>query len=790
METSVLKNRTKHTGIRLSASLLFMLIVFGFVSCNPARHLEDGKYLLRSNKIKIEGKKHILDIDELENYIKQKPNTRIMGVFPFHLRTYNFLAHGKERKWKNKLKKVVGEEPVVYDEFLTKKSARQLELYAHSKGYYDAEVHDTVRLSRKKAWVKYTIVPNKPYRIRQVSFSTSDSVIGDFVLKDTTDNTVLHPGGILDYDALVLERDRISKMIRNRGYYAFSKDFIDFEVDSGLQSKLADVNLRIKLFPKHDQYRGIILNQHSKYKIRDVNLYLNIKRQSSKFDSLQVFAPPDTLTFNNTHFYYYDNMVLKPDVLFAKIDFRQGQYFSETTIDKTYRQLSGLQQFKLINIKFEELPDSLSSDSARLLDCHIQLTTIISQGYQVELEGTNSSNHWGIGGNLLYYHKNLFGGAEIFNMKFSGALEVQREFVSNTADNFLPNTFEYGVETSMTIPKFWIPFKAGRMLRKYQPKTALSFSYSHQKRTNYTRKIINAGFGYQWNSSQFKKHRFNPIELNIINLTDTSAEFSQYFDTLYLKHSYEAQFISVSSYTFELSTQDLKRQFSDFIFLRSRTELAGNIISGLNELLGVNKTADGYYELFNTRFAQFVRGDIDLRYYKHLNEHSLLVYRGFFGIGIPYGNNHVLPFVKKYFSGGSNGIRAWQIRSLGPGSFVDDSSFPDLAADMKIEANLEYRFDVAWKLKGAFFIDAGNIWAINRYDERPGALFTFHSFYKEMAIGTGLGARFDFDFLLFRIDLGIKVRDPELPEGSRMIWGNRKLGIGDYSWNFGIGYPF
>jgi hypothetical protein len=412
-------------------------------------------------------------------------------------------------------------------------------------------------------------------------------------LQDTTGNTLLHQGGILDFDVLEDERSRIAKMIRNKGFFAFTKDYIEYLVDSSLQSNQADIILRIKLFPTRGKDRKVILTQHSKYKIRDINVYLNIKRQPVKTDSLQVFAFPDTLTYNNTHFFYNHKMDIKYDVLLSKIEFKGGAYFSERSIDQTYRQLSGLQQFKLINIKFEELPDSLSPDSTKYLDCHIQLTTLTSKAYQVELEGTNSSNHWGIGGNLLFNHKNLLGGAEIFNIKFSGALEVQREFVTSSSETYLPNTFEYGLETNMTIPKFWIPFNAGRMLRKYHPKTALSFSYSHQKRTNYTRKIINAGFGYQWNTTQFNKHRFNPIELNIINLTDTTEEFSQYFDTLY-----EAQFISVSSYTFEYSTQDLKRKYKDFIFLRSRSEVGGNILTGINALLRTKKTEDEYYELF------------------------------------------------------------------------------------------------------------------------------------------------------------------------------------------------
>ncbi|MEA3445526.1 MAG: BamA/TamA family outer membrane protein [Bacteroidota bacterium] len=784
-----MKIEIKYNLIYLLVKLIVVGAVLSFWSCNPARHLGDDEYLLKRNKIHIEGKPENLEINELENYIKQESNTRILGIFPFHLRVYNFLNIGKERKYKEKLKKVIGEEPVIFNDYLSKKTVKQLLLYVHSKGYYNAIVKDTVKFNRKKAKVFYTIIPNKPYRIRNVNYSISDSIVHNLVLEDSTTNILLHPGGIFDFDILEDERDRITKVIRNKGYYAFSKDFIDYLVDSALASKQVEITIRIKLYPTRKEGKKLVAKPHSKFNIRNINLYIDLNQKQIKDDSLQVFAPTDTLKFENIHFYYRDKLRIKPAVLLSKIHFKNGKYFSEEDIDQTYRNLSALQQFRLVNIQFEEIPDSLTFDSSKYLDCHIQLTSMVSQSYQVELEGTNSSNHWGIGGNLLYSHRNLFGGAEMFDVKFSGALEVQRNFVSSSTENFLPNTFEYGVETKITFPKFWIPFNAGRVLRKYHPKTAMSFRYNHQKRTDYTRTLLNAGFGYKWNSDQFHKHLFNPIELNVINLSDTSSAFSQYFDTLYLKHSYESQFISASSYSYEFSNQNLKRK-RNFIFIRSRIETAGNIINLSSMIAGSKKTDGDYYELFNNHYAQYIRSDVDFRFYKYMSKHSLLVYRGFIGVGIPYGNSKVLPFVKKYFSGGANGIRAWQIRSLGPGSFKDASSFPDLAADMKIEANIEYRFDVIWMLKAAFFVDVGNIWAINKYDDRTGALFRFDSFYKEIAIGTGVGARFDFDFLLFRIDLGIKVRDPELPQGTRMIWGNRKLGVGDYSWNFGIGYPF
>ncbi|MGC9343238.1 MAG: BamA/TamA family outer membrane protein, partial [Bacteroidales bacterium] len=230
---------------------------------------------------------------------------------------------------------------------------------------------------------------------------------------------------------------------------------------------------------------------------------------------------------------------------------------------------------------------------------------------------------------------------------------------------------------------------------------------------------------------------------------------------------------------------------TDFIFFRLNLESAGNILKGIYDLAGVEKK-DGVYRLFNTEFAQYVRGDFDIRYYSVIDENSSIVYRFFAGAGLPYGNSTALPFEKKYFAGGANSIRAWQIRNLGPGSFeeTEPSTYPNKTADIKLEANIEYRFKLFWVLEGALFVDAGNIWAITENDEREGSLFKPESFYKDVAIGTGLGTRFVFSFFTFRLDLGIKARDPVISEGSKWIIGNRGLTSDDLTLNIGIGYPF
>ena len=787
MKTKI-QNIKKQTVVKL---LILSLITFLF-SCSSTKTIPDGQYLLRRNKTVIISKNNDIDKEILEEYIKQTPNTRVLGIFPFYLHMYNMLNKGKEREWKNKLKKVIGEEPVIYDKYLTDKSKKQLALYLKNKGFYNAIISDTVKNINGKAFVTYFINPNEPYRINTINYSIPDSFIRTILLNDSAKNTLLTTGKLFDVDILNAERVRITKLLHNKSYYNFSKEYIDYLIDSTLNSKQVNINMRIKLVSSIDKNQNRVFTNHKKYITRKIFVYLDMGHRQLNADSLMTNNGYDTLLYHGLTFIYKNKMPITPDVIAHQIVFKPNEFYSSKKESLCYKYLAGLRQFKFIDIQFNEIEEinKNSTDTFHSLDCHIRLVRHTSKSYQVEFEGTNSSTHWGVGENVRFNHKNLFGGAQIFSLKLSGALEVQHDIIGESnSDNFLPNTLELGLETSVKIPKFWTPLNTGRILKKYHPGTTISLLYNYQDRPDYTRTLINAGYGYHWKSSKNKNHLFNPLDLNIINLKDTTPQFSQYFDTLFLKHSYESQFISSSSYLYEFSNQD-KKKIRNFSYLRVRTEIAGNFINGMNMLLGTPKNEDDYYDLFNTRYAQYVRADIDMRYYQYINKTSLLVYRSFFGIGNPYGNSEVLPFVKKYFAGGSNGIRAWQVRSLGPGSFVDNSNFPDLAADIKFETNLEYRFDIIWKLKGAFFIDAGNIWAINKYDDREGAMFKFNSFYKEIAIGTGFGARFDFDFILFRIDLGIKARDPELPIGERFIWANRRLNGGDYSWNIGIGYPF
>ncbi len=463
-----------------------------------------------------------------------------------------------------------------------------------------------------------------------------------------------------------------------------------------------------------------------------------------------------------------------------------GDLYSLTNSQRSYRNLSSLKLFRLVTIDFTQVGD-ISPGNTGLLDCSILLTPQTLQSYTVELEGTNSSGNIGAAGNLIYQHRNLFGGAENFDLRLKGALETLKENYSSN----LGNMIELGAEVRYSIPKFLLPFKTDQFIKKYNPRTSFSVAYNYQRRPEYTRTLANVSFGYNWRGNRFLTHIVNPIELNLVKIPYKSPEFADWLEGKYIYYSYQPHLVTVTSYSLIFNNQNIQKN-TDFMYFRMNVEQAGNLLYLLYRTTGIQANNPNGYTLFNNEYSQYVRGDLDFRYYNIFDENTSLVYRVFAGAGLPYANSTALPFEKKYFAGGANGIRAWQVRNLGPGSYSEKQQtlYPNQTADIKLEGNVEYRFKLFWLLDGALFVDAGNIWAITKNDERPGARFLWDKFYKDIAVGTGFGTRFDFSFFIFRLDLGMKLRDPALPLNHRWIIGNQKLNKSDFTLNIGIGYPF
>ncbi|UCG27274.1 MAG: BamA/TamA family outer membrane protein [Bacteroidales bacterium] len=779
------------------------ILLIGFVilsSCIPTKYVPDNEYLL--NKYRIENRNRSINRKDLEKVIKQKPNRRILGL-KFHLSLYNLSRRGKDGKINNWLR-TIGEEPVIYDEYQTGKSTSQLKTVLAQKGYFNAEVFDSVELRKKKARITYSIQSNEPYMIRQVQYDFEDTTLRGIVLNDTIASTI-KPGEKYDVEILQRERDRLERLLRNEGYYTFSKHYVFFEIDSALGSNRLDIQIGIKNFQQSisgSRYRKI---PHHKYRINRVYVYPNFNPQQALSDPDAYYAGQDTISYNGLYFITKEQSGhVKPKVVVQSNYIKEGELYNLTNVEQTDNHLSSLRVFRLINIQFEEVEHE-SDTGTYLLDCIIQLAPFTQQSYMVELEGTNSAGNLGGAVNLLYQHRNLFRGAEILNLKLKGALETLTEEYVDSLELEFQNTIELGAELNLTFPKFLLPFlEAERFVKKYDPKTTFSLAYNYQRRPVYTRTSANASIGYNWFSPDYSSHLIRPIDINAVHIHNIDTVYERTIKGTYLEYSYRDVFINGLNYSYIFNNQKINRK-EDFIFFRLNMETAGNLVYGINQLANTPEPENSGYKLFGLEYAQFVKGDIDLRYNQVLNETNDLIYRISLGAAYPYGNSISVPFTEQFFSGGANGVRAWHVRSLGPGSTrAGENLFFNQTADIKLEANLEYRFKLFWILEGAWFLDAGNIWTIKEdkdiMDQDP-AFFRWNKFYKDLAVGTGLGLRFDLSFFVFRLDLGMKLRDPQgydiqadTEEGISKKWiiGNRGPSIkkDDFVLHFAIGYPF
>lgn len=734
---------------------------------------------------KIEAGKGDYDSRRLNDYVKQKPNKRII-FWKFYLSLYNLSNPEMENGFNNWLRRI-GEPPAIYDEDLKARSSEQFDLYMKNKGFYNAEISDTTIMKKHKAKVYYTVVPNQPYRIRNINYFFQDATLAPMVLADTT-SSKFKSGELFDVDVLQEERVRIESLLRDSGYYAFNRDYIYYSVDSSLQNFQVDVTLDIRNYPKQDKNGKIIHVDHPVFKIRKVYLVTDYEAMSNAAieDSGSV-VQKDTLLYDGVHIVYGKKPNIRPGVVTQKNYITPTALYDASDVQRTYRNLSSLSAFSKVNIRFTEV----ETDSS-LLDCEVIVAPSTKQAYQLKLEGTNSAGNIGAAANVSYRHRNLFGGSEQFDLSFKGAIEALSENISEADSTYsgLNLMQEFGVEARLRIPKFLLPFKSEQFIRKYNPQTNIRLSYNYQKRPDYIRTLANASFGYDWRGNERTLHKVYPVEASLILTPYKSQGFQDWLDGKYLYYSYEPHLIIDTRYSVVWSNQKLlkKQNFQD---IRLNLETAGNLLYAGFSLLADDPGTDNY-QLLGVDFAQYFKADIDFRSYTFLYEDVLLVLRGFAGVGYAYLNSTAMPFEKQYFAGGANSIRAWQVKSLGPGSYEDPakSVYPNQTGDVKLEANMEYRFKLFWKLEAALFMDVGNIWSLSEVDDREGAGFEFNRFYKELAVGTGAGTRFVSSFFVFRFDVGVPLRNPYPIEGHNWLPGNRGVSWQDLTFNLAIGYPF
>lgn len=768
-------------------------------SCNPVKYVPRDRSLLNNNEIRI-NKEEIKEAD-LIPYIKQQPNKRIFGT-RFYLGLYN-LSNINKTKWPHGWLRRIGEEPVIYDQVAVDQTTDQIKSYISSKGYFDSEVDDSVITADRKTDVFYNVDLLPPFTIRNVYFDITDSIVRSFFYFDSV-NCIIERGKPYDVDILQEERARFERLIRDRGFYSFSSEYIYFNIDSTIGNRQVDIYYNIRSPYIIDDAENMVQLPHPIYEVKNVFIYPDFDPGTALGEGDAYINRLDTISYKGYYFVTSNREpLIRYDLILQTLYVRPGLLYNLSNTDQTQSHLMSLKVYRLVNINYEEV-DTLVDPMTlqRSLNCNIRLTLLTPQSYRIELEGTHSSGNMGGAVNLVYQHKNLFGGAELFGVTLSGAYEA----IKQTAK--LKSIQEYGAEVSLKLPQFLIPFieKEG-FIKRYNPSTNILAAYNYQAMPLFTRTLATATFGYTWRAGNYQTHIVNPLQLNLVKLPPGSLdeEFARSIQSTFQAYSYTDVLILGGGYSFIYNNQAIQNS-KDFVFLRFNMETAGNFNSLIDKVSGSKKEGDTTFLFLGQPYAQYVKADIDLRYNYRFNEVSSIVYRGFAGVGIPYGNSRAIPFEKQYFAGGANSIRAWQVRSLGPGFYDpysenDSIDFLNQTADIKLEVNAEYRFNLFWIMEGAVFLDAGNIWTYNIDQSRPGTQFSFREkrdaetgqiisrpFYKDIAIGTGLGLRFDFTFVIGRLDLGMKLRDPRIGEG--WIPGRRPFTGRDFALVLGIGYPF
>lgn len=762
---------------------LFFTAVLLSTGCRSTKYVPEGEKLL--SRVEIKSDARDVSRDELRSYLRQQENLRILGFWRLHLGIYN-LSGKDESKGFNRWLRSMGEAPVIYDSTLVDRSVEQMGLYLRNRGYYLNQVSDSVRYpSERKARVRYTVASGPRYRLNDVYYRIEDPGLRPIVLNDTV-NSVMRRGRGFTSEMHDRERERITELLRNEGYYNFSKEYIYFLADSSLGAHRVNDTLVVMRPPENASGRTAE-GLHATYAVRDVVFQVNSDARDLSGSYGEAVLQMDTVRMEGIQIVHEGELDFKPEVLLNSNYIEPGALYQATLVERTQSLLSGLRIFKYINIRFREVEGLRDAEGRHLVDCFIQVVPGRYQSYSVEIEGTNSSGNLGAAGSFKYQHKNIFKGAELFTL--STRLARQNQFVSRSADRERFNTLELGADASVVFPQFLMPVRIESFRQRYNPRTTIALAYNYQRRPDYTRTIANARLGYSWRSSRTTTHHLYPIDFNLVNIPTVSPAFWEYIDrNPFLRYTYEDHLIANTNYTYTYNQQQIGRRTRDFWYFRFSAEAAGNLLNGLSTLWHDEGT---YHTILGIRYAQYFKSDVDLRYHQSLNRFTSFTYRFFAGVGLPYGNLNVLPFEKRYFSGGANSLRAWPVRAVGPGTFRDEEAvFYNQTADIKLEMNLEYRFPLFWLLEGALFLDAGNIWAIRESSSPPGGLFKWDEFYKQIALGTGFGTRFDFNYFIFRIDAGLKLNDPSAPVSERWIPFNRSYTWDDVAFNFAIGYPF
>lgn len=728
-----------------------------------------------------------IEKDNLESFYKQKPNKKLLGIgfLKTNLSIYNALNWKRDNRVVRALRNTFGEPPVIFDTSLATFSAQQMQLYLYNKGYFDAQTTQHSYIKKKKAYITYQINKGEHYKIRNIQYKITDTIIRSIYFLNL-DKSVIKIGDYFDQDKIAEERERITSDIKNLGYYFFNREYLHFDIDSSIKGNLIDLYVVIE--------NPTGKKNHQAYTINNIDVNIQSDETYRAFSSRKKVEDP-SININDP------KNLIKSKIIKRLIFIEKDKKYADKNVELTYNRLGDLRIFKFVNIDFAI--DSLDSTKINSI---ITLSAGKKQGTQTEIEGYVASANLGSSANFIYTNKNIFRGAEIFEFRIKAGLETQAFIDESQSSGLIFNSRESNTSASITFPGFLL-FRDKKIYGLYaSPKTRLGINYITENRPEYNRNTFVGSMTYDWKQNQFITHSFSPMSINFVRstLSSEALDLLNNLNNKYIKESFDPHITLGLRYALVYSNQIINLR-KDYFYLRFNIEVMGTGLYMSSKLLNNPINSSGAYEYFNLPYYNFTRPEIDVRYFNFVHNKSMLVYRFNAGAGYAYWNSKVLPFERQFFTGGSNSIRAFRARSVGPGKFSDVAASTlnlDQTGEMKIEANVEYRFDLTdnflgSKLKGATFLDMGNVWTISSENTNDAGKFYWDKFYNQFAVGTGFGLRLDYSFLLFRFDVGLKLRDPRFTGSDQWViqkisnktWTDANQ-YNFWNFNFGIGYPF
>lgn len=773
-----------------------MLLIFS--GCNASRYLAEDQALVR--KVKLEGiDKQFLETASTFVQNDIRPNSRQ------NLALYN-IFNTRNGKYRTDRIKNIGEAPHVLDSSLMEISRIQIEKFLASKGYFNAKVSSDVKIENQKAEIVFTANLGPEFKINKITYLIEDSIANSLYNKNRERFSHIKEGQRFDSDSLALEREQIYKMMKQNGYFDYVRQYVRFEVDSSLKDNGADVKL-ILTNPANKK-------SHQTYKIDDSQITITT---SGGLKDLELV---DTLKFDSQFKFIDFSQKFNPKPISRYIFLKKNDFYNIDNEEITYDRLYDLNVFRNVKIEYQK-----SVDSTFKLTPKYTLTPLKKMSSRLEGEYLFNAGRNGLNIGNTYTNRNLFGGAELLELKVKYGIFFDATGNGKIFDRVFSRDLQVGA--NLVIPKLWVPFNIPLMGKNGMPRTTISSSYQlfDQKEAFSSRIFINS-VTYDWAETKRKLHSFTPINVEFRNgrldPVFRDSLIQRGFE-LYVKTNDRQFFNFGSKYSFTYNANKLNT-YSNFLYFKGSLDAAGNSLALLNSVVKFDEDEEGFKRVFGIPYQQYVKTEFDLRYYRSLGGERQLVARINPGIGIPYGNSVRLTFEKNFFAGGSSGVRAWQARTLGPGKYnraVFGTSGTadtlrsnlrnlDQLGEIKLEANLEYRFKVAdnilnAKVKGATFADFGNIWRSSDFIENPEGEFKFNKFLGQLAVGIGAGLRFDYNYFVFRLDAGIKVKDPQFTGSDQYVIKhlfNKKQFKDDFrishrpdiyrfvQYNFGIGMPF